>query len=592
MTVLRKVVQDSETENADGNKAQRVVLTSPDSGDSPGPTNLLLNGQTAVTIAESQASGTEIGTLSVDSGIAPLSFTIIQDLGNAFQIDGNKLETSRIIIGNVDPMLNVSIRCTDGNGKITDRTFVITVIANGGFVNKQSYDLSDDAYAIVPSTNYLLNAPATWWAWVKIDMFTGISRIIYDSRNAIDLSGVVIAITGNASVAVVATTPDGNEKRRDYTIAELSQNKWALLGVTILNNEIKLYYNGELQIPTGNTPNQNIQDIDSTSTQAYIGRRFEATGGGDFAYYGFFIDEIGYSTKVGGLTDAQWVAIYNNGVSANLQEVLGDDLDHWYRADGDNLQTLTDNKGSLDALGTRVQKANISAIAYTKNIATRFDSTSYYLGSGLPDFSLAKSFSFWIKRDSTASEEIIYSDAQSVTDDNSFSIYFDSNASNRLFVRVNGVGESQQVSWDIGNINQYVHVVLTFDADFNSFDASGYSLYVNSTLSTPTIVSDTLTTAPPLQATFSIGASTVSSSNFVGDIAQMTIWDTDLNQTQVLAIYNLGSPVDPFSLDYFRFLASHYDMGETNIQAAMYDRQTNNLITLINFDEDSYVSYP
>ena len=118
---LSKNITDREfdkfTENSDNKTAVRVIITNPKPEDQPPPTNLKINNSLTASVKEGLADGAFVGTLTIQegSGTAPLTYTIVQDLSNAFQIVNDELQTSRTLVHDNENQVNVTVRCNDSN---------------------------------------------------------------------------------------------------------------------------------------------------------------------------------------------------------------------------------------------------------------------------------------------------------------------------------------------------------------------------------------------------------------------------------------------------------------------------------------------
>ena len=109
------------------------------------PTDVSLSSST---IAENSAQGTEVGTLSTTDADAGDAFTysiMAQDVSDAFQIAGDKLQVGS---GTVDfeatPTLPVTVRTTDSGGLTFDKALTVTVTG----VNEAPTDITFSATTV------------------------------------------------------------------------------------------------------------------------------------------------------------------------------------------------------------------------------------------------------------------------------------------------------------------------------------------------------------------------------------------------------------------------------------------------------------
>jgi hypothetical protein len=578
------------TKNADDKSAIRVVVTNPSPEDAPGPSNLQLSNNE---VTEGLPSGTLVGSLTVDGGTAPLVFSIVQDLSNAFQISGNQLQTSRALDFDTEPILNVSVRCTDDNGKFVDQTFSIDVLEAGGFQNRFSYHFTGNGYLLFDTTAMNLALNHSWSFWYKAAQTSSTQYLIGSRNGASSSSGLDVSLFNNVDtkdLRVNFVTTDGREKDYRYNFpAGYNENQWHFVNVVRENTSLSLYLDGVLQIPTATPVDTNITNKNANNTEVYFGANADGTAD----YLNGFIDEISYHEIT--LSGTQILNMYNNRVATDLDSTLGvNDFRNWYRADGDSLPAIDDNKGGIDGTSINVSLVGMAPVAYQKTIATDFDLTNYYIGTGIPDFTQAKSFEFWIRRDA-AGNEIIYGNRAALGTDNAWSFYGDANANNRIYWEYEGTGSiANRCYWELGaaTFGVYVHFVVTMPANLGGFDVNNLNAYLNSGLATRVNSDNDLVALPSTQNSFAIGAGTTGGTPFSGRIAQMTIWDRELTQLEVVELFNGGTPSDPNSVSFASDLFQHFDMGETNMGAVMTDNTNGTQAIMVNFDSGKYVSFP
>jgi hypothetical protein len=261
------------TENSDGNTAVRVVLTDPAAGDVPAPTNLLLNGLTTVEFAEGQPALTDIGTLtSVASN--PVTYTIEQDLDNAFGIDGNKLQSAIIFDQTAQPIYNVVIRVTDNiTGKFSTQSFQINITDAAGFTNSLSFQFGGNGYIVASDTVINGNIDTAWWTWIKFNLDT--VQHIYNSRSAASGTnpGVELILnTGGNKFILRTVRSNGNQKDYRYTLPPgFDLDAWHLIGFQTLNNFQAFYLDGTQQVPATINLDQTTNTIANTSQDVYFG---------------------------------------------------------------------------------------------------------------------------------------------------------------------------------------------------------------------------------------------------------------------------------------------------------------------------------
>ena len=126
----------SENSSKDGNSGDG----SSGSGGTKGPTNILLS---KMTIAEEQAKGTVIGTLTAESGTKPYAYELVAGTGSSdnadFSIEGNRLKSNKIFDFETKTSYSIRIKTTDKNKKSFQKAFTITIEnIDGIFLSKRT----------------------------------------------------------------------------------------------------------------------------------------------------------------------------------------------------------------------------------------------------------------------------------------------------------------------------------------------------------------------------------------------------------------------------------------------------------------------
>lgn len=578
--------RDTKTLNSDGNSAFRVVITEPSPSDAPPPSNLQLSNND---VQENLPIGSLVGTLSVTAGTAPIVYTIDQDLADAFQIINNELQTSRVLDFSIEPILNVGIRATDNNGKFTTQNFTINIQQVSGFSNVNSYSFNGNSFILVENTSYSLRPTYTWWAWIKhepTELNNGMD--IINSRNGTNNSGGLLRLqsgseTGDIRYAHFASNGNNKDYIYDYP-AEFSFSDWHLYLIEFDGSQMKLYLDGQLQTPSSIVSDQPVGG--NNPTASYIGSN--ATGTGEF-FVGL-MDEIAYSTQM--LSDTEILQIYNNGIAPNLETTLATTaFRNWYRADGDTLPNITDNKGNINAITSNVTLSNDTPIGFSNNFSVSFDGASnYFLGSGAVELSTPKSFSFWIKRDTPLDTDILIGfNAQTITTNNASSIYMDDNTTQRIYFKIDSSSGDILRRWSLGtsSLNVWNHIVIT-GSDFS--DANTIQLYRNGILLTPNQTTNSLTVLPTITNKLSIGGGVTGGSLYNGLIDEYSVWNKELSQLEVEELFNLGSPNNLEGASMFGDLIQWWRFGDRNAQGSVMMNQIGvDSVVMIGFDPSFYV---
>jgi hypothetical protein len=582
------------TKDSNNNDAIRVINVSPSDDDISGPTSLLLNNNTEATVEENQPQGTLVGTLTVKNGLAPIVYTIEQDLGNAFQIVNNELQTSRNLDFSTEPSLNCSVRATDANGNFTISNFLITVIPVEGFLNNFSYKFNGSSFInipqrITPSGSGIGNNMTVGF-WFKMNEAPTVPQTLFDSTNESDISGIKIIIEDepdNSTFRVIVSKGNGNTKDYRYNFDDFNYTDWNLIGISLNTaaNDIRLYFNGILRTPWFIPTDENISSSNfNSSSNTYYGASSDQS---DFVEG--LIDEMFIADAF--FSSAQWSLAYNNGSSTDITQVSSD-ITHWYRAETDSLPVIEDVVGSANGASVQVTKSGNTPTGFNNNFAVEFDGVSnFFLGSGVPDLTSAKSFSFWVKRDTPLQTDILIGFNSSTTSNNNAArIYFDSNSQNRIYFRIDSPSGDIIRRWQLGSetIGVYTHICITA-SDFT--DATTVNLYENGILVAANQTTNSLTTLPTIANNLSIGAGSTGGSKIVCYLDEYSVWNKELTLGEVQEIYNLGSSKDLKTVSVSDDLIQWWRFGDkNNRQAVMNDEVGSGAMVMIGYDINFYVA--
>ncbi len=93
------------------------------------PTDLKLNGTNGVSVQEYTLVGTEIGTLSaIDANGDALTYTLLDNAGGRFAIDGNKLKLAGAGVNFEEAASHqIKVQVSDGKGGVTEQVFTVGV---------------------------------------------------------------------------------------------------------------------------------------------------------------------------------------------------------------------------------------------------------------------------------------------------------------------------------------------------------------------------------------------------------------------------------------------------------------------------------
>ena len=558
------------------------------------PTKVFLAGQeppSTLTVKEKQPSGTLVGVLTVDAGTPPFAYTIEDDPSNAYQIVGNELRTSRELLLANEPATNVSIKVTDnlGNFYISSPFTITTVAVTGAFLNEKSYQFGGATSFMVfnerlHSAGNLTDPNFSIGLWLKIDDLS--QGTIFSTKDASGV-GVNLRLTGGFNAFEVnAKKNNGNTK--SYFFAPPSNfvaSAWNLFGVVFDrdNDSLKLYING-ISLGVAIAVNDTLSGSIFPDNDTYIGSSSVNTD-----YFKGYIDEFFFSNDVFETTD--WLIAYGNGAAIDL-DGLNKTIKNWYRAETDQLPTVLDVKtnGVDGASSSDVSISQVVPRLYSNNFQVEFDGTNYFIGSGVPDFTKAKTFSFWVTRETPLGNDFVYANAVNVSTNNAFKIYFDSSTANRIIFRIDTPSGDLLRRWQLGapTLGVKSHIVITMPA--NNTDATDVKLYLNGVLVSPNQTTNAMTALPTFQNKISFGAGVAGGNTMHGKLDEFSLWDIELNQAQVDDLYNFGSPDDLFKVNFIGDLFQWFRFGDLNERGAiMLDTQATGAVVMINYDRNLYV---
>lgn len=154
------------------------------------------------------------------------------------------------------------------------------------------------------------------------------------------------------------------------------------------------------------------------------------------------------------------------------------------------------------------------------------------------DFTKAETFtlSLWEKSPNTASknyiEKMVSNRGWRLFDSGGNKIQFEfrgTSTGDRIRVETTSVTDCNDGNWH--------HIALTYSG---SGVASGVKLYMDGQQKALTVLNDTLTNDPVNSGVVSIAARSGGGTNFVGNIDEVSIWDSALTAIEVDEIYNSG----------------------------------------------------
>ena len=224
--------------------------------------------------------------------------------------------------------------------------------------------------------------------------------------------------------------------------------------------------------------------------------------------------------------------------------------------------------------------------AFTNTLSTLFDGTDDYVDCGSTSYlqNLSEfSVSLWAKQTTAARTECIIGDWGFDTDGN-FAIetgLLSGSATKLTFYikELSGTVRSIQTQNYVFTENVWNHIAITFNSGTPN-------IYVNGTaqgLNVPSLP----TSLAYGNGTINIGRFRGLGRNFNGTIDEVSVFNTELSQTNITDIYNLGTPTD---ISAMSGLVSWWRMGDGSTYPTINDAAGSNNGTMTNMSSANFVT--
>lgn len=198
-----------------------------------------------------------------------------------------------------------------------------------------------------------------------------------------------------------------------------------------------------------------------------------------------------------------------------------------------NKDAKGDNHGSRFGSGTAFDTVNQKL----GSAAALFNEIDDYVAMGSPanlnfDYNEPFSFSILVRKSSLGSFHTLFAKADKTSDVGYYLVL--SSANKLLFFLTNTAATNQiyvsETIASITNINQWYHVVLTYDGSTN---ASGVHIYVDAVDKTLSIINDNLSATTQTSKSFQIGVRDATEAEFHGLIDEVAAFNVELSGAQV-----------------------------------------------------------
>ena len=257
------------------------------------------------------------------------------------------------------------------------------------------------------------------------------------------------------------------------------------------------------------------------------------------------IDEVSVFNSE--LSASDVTSIYNSGVPNDISSLSP--LSWWRCGDGDTSPTLTDN-GSGGNDGTMVSFTTFSTdVPLFDNKSFEYDGVNDYLDCGNDsslNFSADDSFSFsvWFKKGSDSGSNTVFSKGLGAINYDGYYMFV---LADYVYFRIrhNNSNFHEIKDNDTHPLNTWVHYLVTYDGSRSAL-GGGLNLYKDGTLLTNVSRSGNFSSGSGQTiANFGIGARIIdSAAHFNGKIDEVSVFNSELSQSDVTSIYNGGVSSD------------------------------------------------
>ena len=378
-----------------------------------------------------------------------------------------------------------------------------------------------------PSSLQITNT-ITLSAWVKMSSTSGQSQDCIISKDNTSQRSYTIWGKTSFSSSPIAYIWNGGTNYSVQATTNIEDDNWHhVMLVYVPSTSLNIYIDGVLE-------GSNTTSIPSSINNAIQNFHIGQFGNGTFELNGN-IDEVAVWNSD---QSANAFTIYNGGVPNDITSLSP--LSWWRMGDGSTYPTINDEIGSNDGTMTNMSSANFV------NDVPEFNTKSILLDgvddriecSSLTAYDNSDfSVSIWVKKTTSGLEYVISN--SSATSKAGFDIII--NSLNVNFSRRTRTKQATTGYINIGfSYNTWNNLVGTYN------DTTGdLKLYLNGVLKNTSATSVDVNTA---SADLRIGCSSADSLFFQGGIDEVSLFNTELSQSDITTIYNSGTPNNIASL--------------------------------------------
>ena len=230
---------------------------------------------------------------------------------------------------------------------------------------------------------------------------------------------------------------------------------------------------------------------------------------------------------------------------------------------------------------------------YLNAYSTTFDGGTEYVEFGTaPDFHFSNSDPFtivaWVKYTSSfGGQQTIVSNQDSTSSYSGIDFHKAGNETLEIEIRHNFGNRIRVASTTkFDTLDKWYHVAATYDG---SGVAAGVNIYIDGVQEIPDINNDTLVETIATWATWRIATRSNESNWHLGSLDEIAVYSSELTESQIEEIYNLGIPTNLIYLSSASDLISWWRMGDGDTATTIFDAVGSNDGTLVNMDATNYV---
>ena len=536
--------------------------------DNPIITDISLDNDTVPTGSN---NGYLVGQLTATGGTSPISFSIVNDPSNKFELDGNQLKLKAEVLFDEEPY-TVSIRADDIKTRSFVESFEIQVDPEPYLSTTVTQFNGVDQFCFVDGSTSFNDPSFSLSLWVNFRGQSDQKGIMRKNTNfrIRKTNDLIFEIFGLNGTRKRGTVPASQFVLDDYF--------HIIMAYDANIDKMLIYINGELKSLTNETDDPFVNGRQTNNNDIELGQYVNGN------FFSGIMDEVSYWSS--GLNQEQATALYNNGEPNNIiGNPAADSLVSWWKmGEGDTAPTITDHIGSNDLTMVNMNQNNFTVrTPYVNTLSTSFNGIDESISCG--DISITNNFSVfaWTKINDNPSLTII-SKYSSALGERAFRFLFNSGQL-RINISENGSALAKDALYVTSlNDGQWHFVGFTFENDDLKFYVDG------SEVSIAFLRNDPVSSIHDSSFDFQIGQWGNGANPFVGNIDEITIWDTAvLTASDVEFLYNQGEPNDPVTLATNANLAHHYKMGEGSTAPVLIDDAGDNDGNMINMDQTNFV---